>query len=138
MWENHPFFARSRRKPSYPILAENLEHRRLLAATAYDSSGDVGTLPVPQNLVAPVTGPVGGVNVSLSSGPQLHSLPGAADAVYLDFVGAPAQTWGSYSVPATPAFDQDGDPSTFSTGELAAIQEIWARVVEKYSPFNID
>ena len=38
----------------------------------------------------------------------------------------------------TSAYDQDGLSTTFSTGELASIQEIWSRVAEKYSPFNID
>ena len=47
-------------------------------------------------------------------------------------------SWGSYSVPATPAYDIDGDPTSFSNQEIANISEIWARVAEKYSPFNID
>ena len=36
------------------------------------------------------------------------------------------------------AFDQDGDPTTFSSGELTAIQQIWSVVAEAYSPFNVD
>jgi hypothetical protein len=46
--------------------------------------------------------------------------------------------WGSYSVPTTPAYDTDGDPTTFSPAELANINEIFQRVAEKYSPFNIN
>ena len=42
------------------------------------------------------------------------------------------------NVPATPAYDIDGDPTTFNTTELANIQQTWARVAEKFSPFNID
>lgn len=75
---------------------------------------------------------------SLSSIPLLSSNPGARAKLYLDFVGAPANAWGSYSVPATPAFDQDGNASTFSEGELSSIREIWTRIAEAYSPFNID
>ena len=139
MWENRRARGdRSREKELRSSLAQQLEPRRLFAAIACNSPGEVDMLPVPQDLVAPVLNPTGGPNLSLSSVPQLHSLSGAADAIYLDFVGAPAQTWGAYSVPATPAFDQDGDPTTFSAGELSAIQEAWARVAEKYSPFNID
>ena len=41
-------------------------------------------------------------------------------------------------MPATPAYDTDGNPAAFSPAELAAVQEIWARVAEKYSPFNIN
>lgn len=70
--------------------------------------------------------------------PQLSSLPTATAKLYLDFVGAPAQQWGSYSTTTTPAYDTDGDPTSFSATELNQVQEIWARVSEKYSPFNLD
>jgi hypothetical protein len=77
-------------------------------------------------------------NLPLSSLPALNSDPGATDSIYLDFVGAPAMTWLAYSVPATPAYDQDGDPTTFSSAELTSITEIWQGVAEEYSPFNIN
>lgn len=77
-------------------------------------------------------------NSPLSAVPILHSNSGATAKLYLDFVGAAANTWGSYSVPATPAYDTDGDATTFSPTELSNIQQIWARVAEKYSPFNLD
>jgi hypothetical protein len=79
-----------------------------------------------------------GGNSPLSSVPQLSSRPGATAKLYLDFIGAPAQHWGTYNVPTTPAYDTDGDPTTFSSTELANISQIWARVAEKYSPFNLD
>jgi hypothetical protein len=74
----------------------------------------------------------------LSSIPTLDSNPAATTKLYLDFDGDAPSTWGSYSVPATPAYDTDGDPTTFSDAELANIQQIWARVAEKYSPFNLN
>jgi hypothetical protein len=74
----------------------------------------------------------------LSSVPVLNSDPGAPATLYLDFAGAAAQTWGSYNVPVTPAFDRDGDATTFSDAELDAIREIFARVSEAYSPFNLN
>ena len=77
-------------------------------------------------------------NQPLSAIPARDSLPSAPVKLYLDFVGAPAMTWNSFSVPATPAYDEDGDPTTFSPQELSDIQQIWAGVAEKYSPFNVD
>ncbi len=74
----------------------------------------------------------------LSAVPALNSNPGAKATIYLDFVGAAAMSWGSFSVPATPAYDTDSDPSTFSGAELGNINEIWSRISEKFSPFNIN
>src|SRR5579859_683351 len=76
--------------------------------------------------------------VPLSAVPQLNSYPAGTCAIYLDFVGAPAQSWNTQSVPQTPAFDLDGDPTTFSPTEISAIQQIWAGVAEKYSPFDVN
>ncbi|HEY8748320.1 MAG TPA: PKD domain-containing protein, partial [Tepidisphaeraceae bacterium] len=80
----------------------------------------------------------GGPLSSLSSIPSLNSDPGAVATFYLDFHGEPAQAWGGQSVPATPAYTSDGDATTFSTQELANIQEIWSRVSEAFSPFNVN
>ena len=75
----------------------------------------------------------------LSAVPQLHSLPTANAKLFLDFNGDPGiQNWFGINVPATPAYDRDGDPKTFSDSELEDIEEVWARVAEKYSPFNLD
>jgi hypothetical protein len=77
-------------------------------------------------------------SLPLSSVPQLSSHPSSTVKLYLDFSGAPAQPWGSFNTTDTPAYDTDGDATTFSETELAQINEVWARVAEKYSPFNID
>lgn len=74
----------------------------------------------------------------LSSVPVLNSHPDASRPLYLDFNGTPAESWGLVSVPATPAFNQDGDPSSFSDSELASIRDIFARVAEKYAPFDLN
>ncbi len=73
----------------------------------------------------------------------LHSLPGSNKVMYLDFDGfANATTGETYT-----AFDLDGnrpcavgtaDPACFTTAELAAIRDIWARVAEAYSAFDVD
>jgi hypothetical protein len=73
-----------------------------------------------------------------ASVPQLHSDPTAPARIFLDFSGAAATGWGGQAVPATPAYDSDGNPASFSNTELANIREIWNRVAEKFSPFNLD
>lgn len=117
-----------------PVLMLRLEARALLNGALPDpleafpsSARSNGPLLAPSATVLP-----------LSSAPQLSSRAGAVVKVYLDFTGAAATTWGSYSVPATPAYDTDNDPTTFSQGELDQIQEVWSRVAEKYSPFNVN
>jgi hypothetical protein len=85
--------------------------------------------------------------------PLLDSNPGAKATLYLDFTGGTVSDWwtksgGDWSVTfdltlkhfdvTTPAFDTDGDPTTFSAGEKAQIQQIWARVAEDFAPFNLN
>ena len=85
-------------------------------------------------------------NVSAIGGvPLLSSNPGAAVKIYLDFDGEAASTWNTLSVPRTPAYDTDGDPTTFNNAgdsnlhtELENIRRIWSSVAEKFSPFNVD
>ncbi|MCU0879889.1 MAG: choice-of-anchor D domain-containing protein [Pirellulaceae bacterium] len=74
----------------------------------------------------------------LSSLPQLSSNPGATAKLFLDFNGHFQASWGSWSNVTTPVFDTDGDATTFSSGELSTIEQIWARVAEDFAPFNID
>ena len=75
---------------------------------------------------------------------KLHSLPGAAHIVYLDFQGEVmhANAWtasqnGGADIVA-PAFSIDGDPTTFTDAELTVVQQVWQRVAEDYAPFNVD
>jgi hypothetical protein len=82
-------------------------------------------------------GPIGST-FPLNTVPQLSSRPSAFVKVFLDFNGAPPTQWGSYNVPTTPAYDLDDDPSTFSQPELDGVREVWSRVSEKYSPFNVN
>ena len=74
---------------------------------------------------------------SLTSLPQLSSLPGSQYTLFLDFNGSVTTGWSSQPV-TTPVYDFDGDRNTFSTAELNAIFEIWSRVAEDYAPFNIN
>lgn len=101
-----------------PVL---LTERQLAAAEAVVTSGSV----------SPATTPV-------STVPAYNSRPGAFAQIYLDFNGDTTSTWGSYQPGTTPAFSQDADTTTFTDTEQTAIQEVWARVAEKYSPLNVN
>jgi hypothetical protein len=70
--------------------------------------------------------------------PQLSSRPGAPATLYLDFNGNVERQWGGHTNVVTPPYDTDGNKSNYSAGEIAAIDEIWARVAEDYAPFNLN
>lgn len=105
---------------------------------AYDTAADINPLIQAGSMVSGGSASDSDTQNPLTSIPTLNSLPSARAQLYLDFDGDIAGRWGNYTVPATPAYDQDGNATTFSSSELAAIEEIWARVAEKYSPFNIN
>lgn len=74
---------------------------------------------------------------------KLHSLPSASKRIYLDFDGHLTQNtlWQNYfnnPVVDTPAFSLDADYATFSTVELEAVQDVFARVAEDFAPFEVD
>lgn len=73
--------------------------------------------------------------------PAFSSLPGANHTIYLDFDGYVTEgtQWNSYFANPSinsPAYDIDGDPASFSSTELARIENIWKRVAEDYIPFQ--
>ncbi|MCA9264649.1 MAG: hypothetical protein KDA60_12400, partial [Planctomycetales bacterium] len=74
----------------------------------------------------------------------LHSNPGAAHTIYLDFNGhvTSGTSWnGSFNGGAditTAAYDFDGNTASFSDAELERIQYIWQRVSEDFSPFDVN
>ena len=75
----------------------------------------------------------------------LHSRPGAARTIFLDFDGATVSgtAWntskrGPITDGAVTGFDLDLDPATFSSTELSQAQEVWRQVSESYSPFDVD
>jgi len=99
-------------------------------APAVESTTPGGTGP---DLGATFTTPVTIANLS-----KYHSRPGATAKLFLDFDGIAGLTWGQFTVPLQTPWSTDPDLTTFSTSEQATIYEIWARVAEKYSPFNVD
>ena len=146
-------------RKSRPLHVERLEIRALLTAAGVGdefqgllTSAGACSCPicsgrglqdqVLQEIVssAEPVGSDGDIVAAASAGgvPKLSSLPGARATIFLDFDGHTEARWGEFKNVVTPAYDRDGDRSSFSSGEIAAIQEIWARVAEDYSPFNIN
>ena len=77
---------------------------------------------------------------------KLHSRPGAAKTILLDYTGhtlragtvwADANANGDTPV-TTPPWDLDGNPSTFAPYELRAIVSMWRQVSEDYAGFDVD
>ena len=85
-----------------------------------------------------VAGSAASASLPFSAVPAMESNPTAAAKLYLDFTGDTTSSWGSFRPGTTPAYDTDGDATTFSDSELASIQQVFSRVAEKFSPFNID
>lgn len=87
---------------------------------------------------------VGNATYPLDQTFKLHSRPGSKRTIYLDFDGGSVSgtAWNTQFINTDPinfpAWDTDGDPSSFSDTELQAIQEIWRRVSEDYAPFDVD
>jgi hypothetical protein len=80
-----------------------------------------------------MTGPYFGLSV-----PAYESRPEARARIFLDFDGDTTSSWGIYSPGTTPAYDIDGNAATFSQTEINNIHEIWQRVAEKFSIWDIN
>ena len=74
---------------------------------------------------------------------KLHSNPGAPNTIFVDFTGgvisgtAWNKTAGIAAWNARP-YDLDNKPDSFSLAEIDAMLEIWQRVSEDFTPFNVD
>jgi chitodextrinase len=74
---------------------------------------------------------------------KLHSRPGAARVLYLDFTGHTiiGTAWNEDFERETiviPAFSIDADGTKFSAAEQTVIQQVWRRVAEDFAPFDVD
>src|ERR1041384_8201925 len=98
-----------RRSTQRPLRVEQLESRHLMAAS-----------------------------MSPLAVPPLSSRPAAPATLYLDFDGNVERQWGSHTSVVTPPYDTDGNKTSFSATEVAAIREIWTRLAEDYAPFNLN
>jgi hypothetical protein len=95
-------------------------------------------------------------DVPLADAFLLNSLPGANRTIYLDFTGhSLSGTYWQLNIKRVngvtvdgpdytneqmqmPAYDVDGDTSTFSDDELQNIIDTWSAVAEDYSPFAVN
>jgi hypothetical protein len=74
---------------------------------------------------------------------KLHSLPGAANTIFVDFDGAKisGRAWnkqaGISEWKAKP-YDTDDNPESLSDSEISSMAEIWERIAEDFSPFDVD
>ena len=114
---------------------ELLESRQLLAG--------IKTTPIYAGPIGGYGNPTGAPPFPLAQTFQLHSLPGAAKTIYLDFNGHVTTNTGwntVFNTPSivTPPFDVDGNAGFFSDPELEEIQRIWQRTSEDFIPFNVD
>ena len=77
--------------------------------------------------------------VNATSAFQLHSRPGAAKTLYLDFTGhtTPAGYWATGAV-TIPAFKLAGTATPTDQANLNAIRDIWLHVAEDFAAWDID
>src|SRR6266576_4494615 len=115
----------SRRGRSNCVQFQALESRLLFCGYHDALNHMMGTFPAVRTTGG--SSPTGGTHASVVV-PTLNSKPGAAATIYLDFDGDAATTWGTYNVTSTPAYG----------GTASDITEIWTRVAEKFSIFNVN
>jgi len=79
-------------------------------------------------------------SVALADTFSLSSRPTATKTIYLDFTGhvTTGTAWQQGRSFTTPAFSLDTDFATFSDPERILIQDVWSRVVEDFSPFDVN
>jgi hypothetical protein len=74
---------------------------------------------------------------------RLSSNPSASKIIYLDFNGhtTSGTSWNDSIMGSSfysPAYNTDGEPTSFSDAELIRIQQIWQRVASDFAPFDIN
>ena len=71
---------------------------------------------------------------------NLSSSPTSTKTIYLDFDGETTQDswWNGGAAFTTPAYSTDSDTANFSNQELMNIQEMFLRVAEDFSPFDVN
>jgi hypothetical protein len=129
-----------------PQLDETSAHEHgvfpMLTTAAFRANDFVASLPT--EVFDPMSDPR--TRDQMMGLPLLDSNPGAAVTLYLDFNGNFESDWWNgrpenqthYSNVLTPMWDMDGNPAAFGPDERAMISQIWARVAEDFSPFDIN
>jgi hypothetical protein len=132
---------------AHGVRADELE-RMILddAALVVDLDGDMAYVDAaePGAQAATATDPLPSAAPPVG-GPefQLASLPGAEKTIFLDFDGhiTEGTSWNSSSGLTTitsPPYDTDGDPGSWSAGELQVIRDSWASATEDFAPWNVN
>jgi hypothetical protein len=130
----------SRRLTRFLPSLEGLESRWVphaghLEAHLPQHSLPAGDVPQPPPVVMPPTPPLILADIDV---PAFASYPAGSATLYLDFNGHHEDSWGAYTDIDVPAYDIDGDPTTFSELELWYIEGVWRLVAEDYAPFNVN
>ena len=120
---------------SFPGAAADGNGREVLSSEAYDPLLDQYRLQNNDDAEEQSAPPFPLANTFL-----LNSNPSADMTIYLDFNGnvTTGTGWQSGATFTSPAYDRDGDPTTFNADEREQIQRSWQRVVEDFSPFNVN
>ncbi|MFM9023938.1 MAG: fibronectin type III domain-containing protein, partial [Planctomycetaceae bacterium] len=144
---NHRAARRRRSRAHLDVLgAERLESRRTLCADPLHLLADDGLIATSvgvqggflnswtDTVQSTSTGTLlelGGPATAAANGmPELHSLPGSPTAIYLDFDGDAATSYGAYDV--------DGDPTTFNSAEAATITEAHRGASVFFAMFDVN
>lgn len=118
---------------------EKLESKEMMARDSMAIESDAFLIPdEAAQISTPIAGAATIAKAPLASLPQLSSNPNATAKLVLDFDGNFLASWGGKQNVTTPAYDIDGDKTTFSDQEIANIRAIWERVAEDFAPFNVD
>ena len=114
-------------------------------AFAVESRTEVPGTEVPVTEASGTAAPSAAATFPYGQTFALHSRPGAARVLHLDFTGvtvAGSNPWAQSYTGGTGwtagAFDTDGRPGTFSAAEQDVVQDVWRRVSEDFRPFDID
>lgn len=139
----------------YGLTAEQLRQRLLrdeglrLARTGHLlrlSAGPGASATTPFAAPAFTLSPAAARAIPLDETFRLHSKPDAPKTIYLNFEGAMLYAEEHLLVAlldpmatelVVPPFSIDGD-ATFSDAERRMVQEVWQRVAEDFSPFDVD
>ena len=147
---------RQRSDNRFTQIVEEMEQRMLLSGTGgleeeslsgYASAREVLSSEAYDPLLDPNRS-ISGNNPGAQNAPPfplattflLNSNPSADMTIYLDFNGhvTSGTGWQSGATFTSPAYDRDGDPTTFNADEQEQIQRAWQRVVEDFAPFNVN
>ena len=136
--------------PNCPCCMGMLSNQDIAYWSTFDDSGSLGDShslqgsDVGESDTAEIAETTFADELTLADTFQLHSNPGASHTIYLDFDGhvTSGTIWNSAfnggNDIVTPAYNFQGDSSSFTDTELQRIQRIWQRVAEDFLPFDVN